>query len=201
VARTGAVGIVVVSGWERFRGGSRVHFLCGIRARRRFDLWRDALAATMTHLSVVPEEMAAAVDRLQAEGKAVQRALRRAQEKLAAFEAKALVARGTRSGHRLLVVEAVPDFDAAGLKAMASAAAIEPGASVALFTTESPALVVVAGHPAAGVDAGATVRALVATFGGKGGGKADLAQGGGLTGSPDVLVAAARKLLAAEGTR
>ena len=196
VARTGAIGIIVVSGWEKFRGGSRVQFLCGVRARRRFDLWRDALAATNKHLSVAPEELASAVERLQNESKSVQRALRVANEKLAAYEARALVARGTRMGHRLVIAEALPDLDAAGLKAMAAAAAAEPGAAVALFTATSPALVVVASHPAAGLDAGVTLKALVAQFGGKGGGKADLAQGGGLSASPDALVTAARELLA-----
>jgi alanyl-tRNA synthetase len=196
VARTGGIGIIVVSGWEKFRGGSRVQFLCGVRVQRRFDLWRDALAATMTHLSVAPDELAAAIERLQGEGKTLQKTLRTANEKLAVYEARGLVARGTRAGHRLVIAEALPDLDAAALKAMAAAAATEPGAAVALFTATSPALAVVASHTAAGLDAGATLKALVARFGGKGGGKPDLAQGGGLNASSDTLVAAARELLA-----
>jgi alanyl-tRNA synthetase len=195
VARTGGIGIIVVSGWEKFRGGSRVQFLCGVRVQRRFDVWRDALAATMKHLSVAPDELAAGVERLQGEGKTLQRALRVANDKLAVHEARALVARGTRVGDRLVIAEALPDLDAAGLKSMAAAAATEPGAAVALFTTASPALVVVASHASAGLDAGAALKALVAQFGGKGGGRPDLAQGGGLNASSDALVAAARKLL------
>ena len=35
VARTGGIGIIVVGGWEKFRGGSRVQFLCGVRVHRR----------------------------------------------------------------------------------------------------------------------------------------------------------------------
>jgi len=195
VARTGAIGVIAASGWEKFRGGSRLQFLCGGRVRRRFDLWRDALAATMKHLSVAPEELAGGVERLQGENKALQRALRTAQEKLAVHEARALVARAARVGERLVIVEAVPDLDAAGLKAMAAAAAAEPGAAVALFSTTSPALVVVARHEGAGVDAGAVLKALVGQFGGKGGGKPDLAQGGGLQGDTTTFVAAARELL------
>lgn len=195
VARTGAIGIIAASGWEKFRGGSRLQFLCGGRVRRRFDVWRDALAATMKHLSVAPEELAGGVERLQAENKSLQRALRTAQEKLAGYEAKALVARGTRVGPRLVVAEAVPDLDAVGLKAMAAAAAAEPGAAVALFSATSPALVVVARHSDAAVDAGAVLKALVGQFGGKGGGKPDLAQGGGLQGDSAALVTAAVGLL------
>jgi alanyl-tRNA synthetase len=54
---------------------------------------------------------------------------------------------------------------------------------------------VVASHPDAGVDASAVLKALVARFGGKGGGKPELAQGGGLVGDTATLVAAARTLL------
>jgi alanyl-tRNA synthetase len=195
VARTGAIGIIVASGWEKFRGGSRLQFLCGMRVQRRFDVWRDALSAAMKHLSVAPEELAGSVERLQGEHKAVQRALRTAQEKLAGYEARALVARGTRVGQRVVIVEALPDLDAVGLKAMAAAAAAEPGAAVALFSATVPALVVVARHADAGVDAGAVLKALVARFGGKGGGKPDLAQGGGLQGDAAALVTSARELL------
>ncbi|HTM32061.1 MAG TPA: alanyl-tRNA editing protein [Vicinamibacterales bacterium] len=196
VARTGGIGIITVPGWEKFRGGSRVQFLCGVRVRRRYDVWRDAFAATQKFLSVAPEELAPAVERLQSESKSLQRTLRALQEKLAVHEATALVARGTRSGDRLAVVEAVPDLDASALKAMAAAAAATPGAAVVLFSASSPALAVVACHPGAGVDANATLKALTAKFGGKGGGKPDLAQGGGLTGSSNELISAARLLLA-----
>jgi alanyl-tRNA synthetase len=195
VARTGGIGIIAVSGWEKFRGGARIHFLCGARTLRRFDLWRDALSATQRHLSVAPEELASAVERLQGDNKSLQRTLRTAQDKLAVHEASALVARGERVGSRLVVVEAVPDLDAGALKAMAAAAAAEPGAAVVLFGAASPALVVVASHPGAGIDANATLKALVARFGGKGGGKPELAQGGGLEGSTRDLLVAAKELL------
>lgn len=195
VARTGSIGIIVVPRWERFRGGARVEFLCGGRVQRRFDAWRDALAATLTHLSVAPEEMAGAVERLQDENKTLHRSLKDMRARLAAFEAQELVARGTRTGNRLVVVEAVPDADAVVLKAMASAAAQEAGAAVALFSTTTPALVVVACHASAGVDAGAVLKALVAQFGGKGGGRPELAQGGGLQASTEDLTSAARDLL------
>jgi len=196
VARTGGIGIITVPGWEKFRGGSRVQFLCGVRVRRRYDVWRDAFTATQKFLSVAPEELAPAVERLQSESKSLQRTLRALQEKLAVHEATALVARGTRFGDRLAVVEAVPDLDASGLKAMAAAAAATPGAAVVLFSASSPALAVIACHPNAGVDANATLKALSAKFGGKGGGKPDLAQGGGLSGSSNELISAARRLLA-----
>jgi alanyl-tRNA synthetase len=45
------------------------------------------------------------------------------------------------------------------------------------------------------VDAASTLKQLMHRFGGRGGGKPDLAQGGGLTGDPHEIAAAARELL------
>jgi alanyl-tRNA synthetase len=196
VARTGAIGVIAIGGAEKFRGGSRVEFLCGGRALERFRLWRDALAATQRHLSVAPEEMAAAIERMQADAKAQQKIVRGMQEKLAAQEAQGLIAKATRAGDRLVIAEAIEGWDAQGLKAMAvAAAAIDPSAAIALFTTTTPALVVIAKGPNGGIDAGAVLKELVAKFGGKGGGKPDLSQGGGLSGTSAELIASARALM------
>jgi alanyl-tRNA synthetase len=54
---------------------------------------------------------------------------------------------------------------------------------------------VVAAGPAAGVDAAAVLKALTTKFGGKGGGKRELAQGGGVGAPVDQLLDAARREL------
>ena len=190
VERTGATGIIAVGGWEKFRGGSRVEFLCGDRALQRFRLWRDSLAAMQKRLSVPPVDMAASIERMQEDAKALQRTIRGFQEKAAVHEAQALLARGR------LIVEAIDGWDAQGLKAIAAAAtAAQPQAVVVLFTTAAPAQVVVARGTGAGVDASAVLKQLAAKFGGKGGGKPDLAQGGGLNAGSADLVSAARAIL------
>ncbi|MFP5379245.1 MAG: alanyl-tRNA editing protein, partial [Vicinamibacteria bacterium] len=60
VARTGGIGVIAVPAWEKFRGGTRVTFLCGRLALARFRYWRDALSAAQRLLSVAPHEMAEA---------------------------------------------------------------------------------------------------------------------------------------------
>jgi alanyl-tRNA synthetase len=191
VARTGAIGIIAIGGWEKFRGGSRVEFLCGDRALQRFRVWRGALAAMQKHLSVAPIEMAASIERLQEDGKALQRTIRGFQEKLAAHEAHTLLAKGSP-----VIVAALEGWDAQGVKAIAAAiTAAEPNAVVALFTTAMPAQVVIARGSNSSADAGALLKQLAATLGGKGGGKPDLAQGGGLNADTATLLAAASELL------
>ena len=191
VERTGAIGVIVIGGWEKFRGGSRIEFLCGSRAVDRFRLWRDAFAAMQKHLSVAPVEMVASIERMQDESRALQRTIRGFQEKLAAHEASALLAKGSP-----VIVEAIEGWDAQGLKGIAAAAtAADAHAVVALFTTTTPALVVIARGASATIDANAVLKQLTAKFGGKGGGKPDLAQGGGLNAGSAELVSAARAML------
>jgi alanyl-tRNA synthetase len=195
VERTGAIGVIAIGGWEKFRGGSRIEFLCGGRAVERFRLWRDSLATMQKHLSVPPVEMAAAIERMQEESKALQRTIRGFQEKLAAHEAAALLAKGSP-----IIVEALDGWDAQGLKSIAAAATVaDAHAVVALFTTTTPALVVIARGASATVDANAVLKQLTTKFGGKGGGKPDLAQGGGLAASSGEILAEARKLIRGEG--
>ncbi|MEP6782515.1 MAG: DHHA1 domain-containing protein, partial [Acidobacteriota bacterium] len=172
VDRTGAIGVIAIGSVEKFKGGSRVEFLCGGRALERFRLWRGALAAVQKHLSVPPIDMAASIEKMQEDAKAVQRNVRGFQEKLAAHEAQALLAKGSP-----IIVEAIEGWDAQGLKAIAVAVtAANPDAVVALFTTTTPAQVVIARGSKSAIDAGSVLKQLAATFGGKGGGKADLAQ-------------------------
>jgi alanyl-tRNA synthetase len=64
-----------------------------------------------------------------------------------------------------------------------------------LITSESPSLAIVARSQDLSLDAGAVLRALLDRFGGKGGGKGAMAQGGGLNGSPAEILAAARQAL------
>ena len=196
VARTGAIGIIAVAGWERFRGGTRVEFVCGGRALARLRQWRDALSATRRHLSVQPEDLAAAVEKLQLELKTAQKLARTQQEQLALHEARALVARATSTDGRLVLVESLEGWDASGLKALAAAATgAAPSLAVALFNSAPPAVVVVASGAESTIDAAATLKALTAKFGGKGGGKRELAQGGGFRADLADLLDEARALL------
>jgi alanyl-tRNA synthetase len=198
VARTGVIGVIAIAGAEKFRGGTRVEFLCGGRALARFRAWRDAFAATQRFLSVSPQELSAGIERLQAESKTLQRTIRGLQEQLAIHEAHALVARGERAAGRIVIVESFDSWDASALKILATAAAaLEPRAAVVLFCGSLPALVVVARGKDGGIDATAVLKTLVARFGGKGGGRPDLAQGGGLAGEIQEMVKAAKDALCA----
>jgi len=194
VGRTGAIGQVAVSSWERFKGGQRVEFLCGGRSLRRFRDLRDASAASIRLLSVLPGELPDGIARLQAELKEQKRLLTAAQADLAQYEAAALAA----SAEALPTVKAVlqiVDGDAARLKALASALAAHHRIVAVLVSRATPALAVAARGADVTVSCQELIGALLKTFGGRGGGKPDLAQCGGLNAAPGAIVSAARAFL------
>jgi alanyl-tRNA synthetase len=192
VAGTGSIGLIGVLSSERLRGGTRLEFVCGGRALRSFRTHRDSVAACIRRVSVVPEELPAAVERLQADLHDHRKALRNLQERLAGYDAAALAARAEAIGGGRRVVEAVDGCDQIGLNAMASSMCTAAGFEVALFSTSPPYVVVVARSADRPLDCGRVVRALTARFGGRGGGKAERAQGGGMTGRLEEILQAAR---------
>ena len=197
VVRTGAIGVIAVTGWERFRGGTRVTFACGGRALQMFRGYRDAVTASIRSLSVLPSELPSAIERLQGEGKELRRTLKSMQEALATHEADRFVAEAPAVNGVRAVVRSVDGWDAAGLKGIAAAATAKDSVAVVLLSNTTPALVVVARSKNVGVDSGALLKTLVARFGGRGGGKPELAQGGGLEGKIEEIVAAGRAALEA----
>ena len=78
---------------------------------------------------------------------------------------------------------------------VAQSVAARAGHVAVLLTAGSPASVVVARAVDVPLDCGRIVKQLIAHFGGKGGGRPELAQGGGLLARADEIVAAARRLL------
>jgi alanyl-tRNA synthetase len=85
------------------------------------------------------------------------------------------------------------------LKALASAIVSRPGHDAALFSADPPLVAVIARAPGAALDAPTVLRKLVDRFGGKGGGRGDMAQGGGLNGQVSEILEEARALLAISG--
>jgi alanyl-tRNA synthetase len=197
VARTGAIGMIVVAAAEKFKGGTRITFACGGRALRLLRTLRESVAGGVRALSVFPQELPSAIERMQADAKDLRRSVKRLQETLATHEAARLAEAATIVVGVHVIVEALDGWDASGLKAIASAVTTATRAVVALCSSTSPHAVVVARSASVPVDASAVLRALTERFGGRGGGKPDLAQGGGLTGGATEIGQTARALLEA----
>ena len=195
VARTGDVGIIAITDWERFKGGQRLEFACGARALARFRSLRDWMSAAVRKLSVTPGELTLAIDRLQADVRAARRDRDELQSELARYRAHELIASAAEPVPAGLAVIRVIDGDMALLKSLAAQIVSEPGRLAVLVSKDTPSVVVVAASPDTGIASDKVLSVLLARFGGRGGGKAGLAQGGGLTGSPDALASEARTVI------
>jgi alanyl-tRNA synthetase len=191
VSRSGSVGVIAVLSTERVRGGIRVEFVCGGRALKFLRTFGDAVAGCIRHVSVSPEELPAALERLQAENKEHRKAARDLQERLAGYEAAALAAGAEEVNGVRQVVRALDGRDQNALRSMALSISGTPGFQVALFTTVPPYMAVFARSKDGKSDCAAALKALLATFGGRGGGKPELALGGGLSGDLAQILAAA----------
>ena len=195
VARTGAIGMIAVSSSERFKGGTRLEFLCGGRALAGFHALGDSVAASVRLLSVLPVELPAAIERMQGDSRDLRRQLKDLQTRLAGHEAGALVDGAEPAGSMRVVVAALDGWDANGLKTIAAAIAARPGHAALLLGPPLPAAIVVARASDLTLDSAAVLKQLTTQFGGKGGGRPELAQGGGLQGDVNAMLAAARALM------
>jgi len=195
VARTGEIGMIAVTSVERFRGGSRLTFVCGSRALRALRVYRDAVAGGVRSLSVLPHELPNAIDRLQLEHKQVKKTIGRMQVSLAVHEASRLLGESQTIDGVRCVVQMLEGWDGQGLKAIAIAMTAKGAVALTLFSSAAPIAVVVARSADVKIDANAILQQLLARFGGRGGGKSDLAQGAGLTGEPRAMIAEARSLI------
>jgi alanyl-tRNA synthetase len=194
VPATGMIGIIAVAAWERFKGASRVTFVCGGRALRAYGQLRDAMMAASRALSVAPAEVGPTVERLQGEMKELGRTMRRLQDEVAEGRAAGLRAAAQDIAGRRGVLRHEPGWDAAALKTLASAIVRESGTIALLVGDGTPAPVVIARSADVKLDAAEWMKQAAGSLGGRGGGRPELAQGG-LGVSPERILAYARETL------
>jgi alanyl-tRNA synthetase len=194
VAATGAVGLIAVAGWERFKSGSRVSFVCGGRALRSHARLRDTVAATSRLLSAPPHEMAAAIERLQAEARQASRAVEALEQELSVHRAAALRAGAETIGGTRGVLTMLSGMSAGALKQLAAAIVAEPGLVAVLVGDGQPAPVAIARSADVSFDAGGWMKQAAQALGGRGGGRPEQAQGG-IGASGEAILGFARSCL------
>ena len=205
VSTSAEIGMINIVG-ESSVGASnrRVESLVGLDAFRRFAAERALVSELSSNLKTRPEQL---VDRV---GDLVSQ-LKAAEKKIQAFEARALsdrvpalAADAVRTGDVLLVAETVGRLGSGDeLRSLATAVRAKLGdaASVVALTAEvgGKPVAIVATSPAAreaGANAGTLAKRMASVLGGGGGGKPDLAQGGGsdVSAIPAALDAVRREL-------
>ena len=196
--RTGEVGLIAARHWERAKGLVRVTFVAGARALSDYRRANRTARAAASLFSVARDEAADAAARLQEENKQLQRRLRASEELAARAEARELVEETDEEagGAARVVARVFEGRDAESLRRLASAIAAHAN-TIALLGSreEGGARLVFARSVEAGADMNALMREASQALGGRGGGRPDMAQGGGPLAEklPDAIEEAARK--------
>ena len=173
--RSGQVGLVRITGVERYKGKARVTFSAGRRARG--ELWRETavLRELGRAFTCGPLDVSSAVDKLRRELAETRDALGHIRSRLADSIAVELATQAETTGRAVAVLDdAGPDL----LRALATRVTAAVGA-VAFLAGRGPEglAVLVARGSASTLDCGAFLKRAAAKVGGRGGGRPERAEG------------------------
>lgn len=183
--QTGEVGMVAVRSWERAKGMTRLDFVAGGRALADYKAVNRTARSIAGVFSVGRDEAAASVLRLVEENRLLSRRTRLLEEAAASGQAAALIAAAAPDSSGLrIIVRAFTDRDADALKFLAHHITAHPRSIALLGTTtgagnEAMARLVFARAADAPGDMNLLMREACLIVEGRGGGRPDLAQGGG----------------------
>ena len=177
VRATGQIGSILVRKIEKVKQGVRVEFVCGLRAvstaRRDCSTLTEAAALYSSHIHDVPEQVRKSLAESKAAGKAQHKLL----EDLAELYAERLLAQ--TAGSPQVITQFFPDRDALFIKLLAQKLTAGKSSVVALLGSgEGQPTLVFAQTPGQKSNMGQLMKDAMAQLGGRGGGSADMAQGG-----------------------
>lgn len=182
VRRTGEIGAIHVARWERTKRQIRVTFLCGGRAVADHWAKMDLCRELTNLLSCGVDDLVSLVGKALDDRKAAEKRASALQEQLAAAEAYRLRAGAEPVGAVWLVCHLYDEMTADALRQLAREVVTDGEALVAVLATRTPSPIVCAAcsHDA-GLRADDLLRAALVPYGGRGGGSATVAQGGGVS--------------------
>ena len=196
--RTGEVGIVAVRHWERAKGMARIEFVAGRRALVDYQHANKTAREVAAYFSVGRDDAPASVSHLFEENKKLLRHVRSLEEITARVEAEFLISEApqTPNGNRL-ITRIYEGRDPESLKRLALALIAHPN-TIALLGSrfEDAARIVFARSADATGDMNSMMRDACAMLDGRGGGRPEIAQGGGhaLDMLEETIEAAAQKI-------
>src|SRR5689334_6463044 len=174
--RTGEIGVIVVRSWERAKGLTRIDFVAGTRALADYRKANRSAREVAALFSSGRDDGPQLASQMLQENKDLHRQIRVLEEMAARAEAEKLLAAATGG----VIAEVFEGRDAESLKKLAQALIASPGMIVLLGSRDKDtARLVFARSSDAPGDMNALMREACAMLDGRGGGRPDLAQGGG----------------------
>ena len=193
VRRTGEIGLIAILGFEHYKGGTRVEFAAGYRALKTLTEDHELLKILGKLYSTAPAKIPGMTERLFQDKAALIRDKERLQDQVLEMEAGELIRGAKNTGCAVVVCKIFNGRDLEEIKALARKLASNPSTLAILALVDGGRLVVARSSDLQG-SCHEAIRLVTAEFGGKGGGRPELAQAGGLPAdSLDSCVAALEK--------
>lgn len=179
VRATCEVGLIKVLRLENYKGGTRVHFVCGGRALAAFQSGHLGLDGAARLLSAAEEEVVPGVERLLLENKELKRLARDLEARVLENEAAVWVKNAQVQNGVTVIRGLMPLGDMKAMQQLARTLCAEPGRVVVLGVDDGRAEVVVARSADVNLDVRPLLQEACQRLGGRGGGTPALAQGSG----------------------
>ncbi|HEU4613825.1 MAG TPA: alanyl-tRNA editing protein [Kofleriaceae bacterium] len=168
-ARTSQLGSIRITGTERYKGMTRVTFTAGRRARTELFTRDQVLRGLAAQFSCGPGEVPAAIDKLRREVEASSTELANLRSRLSSLVVDSFAGTGA-------VIAAIPG-DAELLRSVATKLVAAGRDAMLAAPDDSGTVVVLMRAAGSTLDCSAVWKQLAAKVGGRGGGRADRAEG------------------------
>jgi len=185
VRATGTIGLFKVLREEGIAAGiRRITAVSGLAALNLLRKQAEVLAETSQLLKTAPEELPERIERLQAKVKAEEAEVAMLRARLAVNATESLLGKAQTVAGKQLIAELAPGLSAGDLKSAVENLRdkLRSGVVVLGSIEDGKVSVLAAASDDAvkdGANAGKLIQAVMASIGGKGGGKPQMAQGGG----------------------
>jgi len=161
---------------------TRIEFVCGGRALKALRQARDLLDQLGSQFSAHPLDLPRLAGKLLDDRTQLQKENARLTERMLEIEALELLTSADKTTRPIIVCRNYDRRDLESVKILVRKLTAGDGVVAILGTTQGCAQLVVAKSADVPGDCGLAVRQAVAALGGRGGGRADMAQAGGVPG-------------------
>ncbi|MDZ4719899.1 MAG: alanyl-tRNA editing protein [Roseiflexaceae bacterium] len=174
---TGGVGLVSIRRWERRGTTTRVEFLCGGRAVHDLRHKHRVFGRLAAQLSIASDEIEPTVMRLREAEEQARKGLEHARGRLLVYEAHEWANQAVTIGEIAVVRVLSTERSLDELRTLAKLIGDHGCVAIVGMAAEKGHLIIARGAELK-IDCAAVLRAALAPFGGRGGGRPELAQGG-----------------------
>jgi alanyl-tRNA synthetase len=183
-SRTGEIGILKISRYENYKGGTRIHFVCGLRALKDYQRKSEVVKHLTTSMSSSEGELCQNIQKLQENFKFLRVEYENLKKQVLDNEAQVLCAERKKIGDIYIVKHLFENRDQKELKILAKKILKSVRDTVILFGAKSGGKASLLFQRAEELpfDMGQLMKKACTVIKGRGGGRPQQAQGGG----PDV---------------